>query len=39
MNNTEFRQANFRANVVIAVVSIAIIVTVRKYTKVKDKKR
>lgn len=38
MDKTEYRQANFRANVVVLVVGLAIIITVKKYTNVKEKK-
>lgn len=36
MRKEEFNMANFRANVVIIVVSAAIIITVKKYTKIKN---
>ena len=39
MDRESYRKANFRANVVIVVVSIAIIVTVKKYTKPEKKQR
>lgn len=32
----QFNMANFRANVIIIVVSAAIIITVKKHTRVKD---
>lgn len=39
MDKDSFRKANFRANVVIIVVSVAILITVKKYTNVKEKHR
>lgn len=36
MSKEEFNMANFRANIIIIVISAAIIITVKKHTRVKD---